>query len=1243
LLPVVPPAGSRRPTLLWWLLGMHIAAATLGMPGDSIALEAFDGRVQLHGFYESQLRALAKGYSANDGWDLAQWYQVLDLELELDVLEDDWGPFNSISGFVRADVRYDCVWSGGCGMFDSVNTYGNQAKRLPKRYSDGHRTGFTGVVRNFAVETDDDPATPPADFTDRRPYIQIPLGQGSANFSQAGEFARPVNGQRELARIWNVPGLGQLFFSTPSVDPLGHDSDGNPNSDPGRANNDLDLYAGSYIASDFLDYRFGVKQIDGVSGGDSTAILGPWRPIDRVFAYGVLADRPNPYAADRLDGEGILPSVVVTPIEYDPVTGIPVLTEGTPELAFRPATAKRFTSGFDIRESQGLYYPTTALRRFLDDGAQVYDQNFSQTDLAWNHGASQSDDRELREAYLDIEVLDSRLWGRFGKQVIVWGKTELFRAVDQFNPQDLGLSSLPSLEESRIPMWAARMILSLGDLGPAQDIRIEAAVLLDQYEPADLGRCGEPYSPILTCSISAGLLAHALTGTGLAGEVRPPDPWDDVEGLEGGIRIEWRAGRFSFSLSDYYGYDDFPYIDQLNVFERNVDPVSGRPRIAGARGACLDGTEFDCLGAPSIRVCDPSESDCDNNLRILQSLTDTPLNPLQRTDVLDNHSSNQQIFATICASTVGIEFLPSACGLTVWNSPTVASDVNGAPLFSSAFTSMLAGGVALGFLSDLVTGEAVFNAIGRFVGPFDAPLVGLHRRGENLTAADLFAVTNPGETLPEPEASRVLLGADGRSNGRLAYALVGVPFEDDLFRTTGFAPHLTDDQEALLGCGRFWGNPCDVTGFDLFNTEASMFFQSWAGIEGTDGADWDTWVGTQPGTLDFVDAVDPLVCSRAELGPGGRLVACRDTIESTAIVFEGMTHVVDPRELAESELEAYEDIGVVFKHPFFGPDRVCLDFGCPGVDNQFFSSELAALSFNALMTFAVTSSAPDVINNLTGRPIPEGVSDRDPYFNEFDHRQPYRQDGCSLRKPLLCRNVAALLSVTGTQSNAVRAGGNGRYGRRDFLWHSGAVVGLRRNKRNVLGFAFDFAEDRTKTAWAVELSWLANVEVSDFNERDGRRTVDQVNLVMSVDRSTFINFLNANRTFFINSQLFLRYIPQHRESMPLNGPVNALATLSIFTGYWQDRLNPALTVVRDFQSESGAVLSSITYRYSERFSTTFGMAWFYGKTEKRPYPLTPIGVANGGAGKGAYHSYVQNGLSVVKDRDEVFLRLRYTF
>ena len=60
-----------------------------------------------------------------------------------------------------------------------------------------------------------------------------------------------------------------------------------------------------------------------------------------------------------------------------------------------------------------------------------------------------------------------------GKQNIVWGKTELFRTTDQFNPLDLGLSTLPSLEEARIPLLALRGVYSFYDVGPLADLRVE--------------------------------------------------------------------------------------------------------------------------------------------------------------------------------------------------------------------------------------------------------------------------------------------------------------------------------------------------------------------------------------------------------------------------------------------------------------------------------------------------------------------------------------------------------------------------------------------------------------------------------------------------------------------------------------------------------------------------------------------------------------------------------------------------
>ena len=81
--------------------------------------------------------------------------------------------------------------------------------------------------------------------------------------------------------------------------------------------------------------------------------------------------------------------------------------------------------------------------------------------------------------------------------------------------------------------------------------------------------------------------------------------------------------------------------------------------------------------------------------------------------------------------------------------------------------------------------------------------------------------------------------------------------------------------------------------------------------------------------------------------------------------------------------------------------------------------------------------------------------------------------------------VAALLGLAGSQRNSIRAGGNGRFGRSDFVCHSGGVGVLRVDKTNVLGFSMDFAEDVTKSNWGVEFTWVEGLHVGDNDAVDG--------------------------------------------------------------------------------------------------------------------------------------------------------------
>ena len=60
------------------------------------------------------------------------------------------------------------------------------------------------------------------------------------------------------------------------------------------------------------------------------------------------------------------------------------------------------------------------------------------------------------------------------------------------------------------------------------------------------------------------------------------------------------------------------------------------------------------------------------------------------------------------------------------------------------------------------------------------------------------------------------------------------------------------------------------------------------------------------------------------------------------------------------------------------------------------------------------------------------------------------------------------------------AGGNGTFGRRTMQWQSGGEVYLSYEKRNVLGFSMDFAEDFTKSNWEEldypEWQWVPVLE-----------------------------------------------------------------------------------------------------------------------------------------------------------------------
>ena len=312
---------------------------------------------------------------------------------------------------------------------------------------------------------------------------------------------------------------------------------------------------------------------------------------------------------------------------------------------------------------------------------------------------------------------------------------------------------------------------------------------------------------------------------------------------------------------------------------------------------------------------------------------------------------------------------------------------------------------------------------------------------------------------------------------------------------------------------------------------------------------------------------------------------------------------------------------------------------------QPFANEIAAFSWNFMsLLIAQSDEYRDLIipNDPINDPDGENQGFRAPLaFAVMDPANP-GVPICSFITPQHCGLVTTLFGVAGLTRNDVRAGGNAQFGRRTMAWQSGGEILLRFEKRNVLGFGMDFAEDFTKTNWGLESTWIEGTPVGDTSRVNNTVNTDTFNVTISMDRPTFINFLNANRTFFITSQWFFSYRTNYSKSQG-NGPFRVGGILAVQTGYFQDRLLPSMLFVYDVQSASGAALPQVTYRFNENFSATVGLAFFMGRTELFDMSINPIGPTSNQIGPHAYQNGVETGLALVRDRDEIFFRLRYTF
>lgn len=149
MIPIFRPREVQAEGLQSWLdashraVGSRCVAALVGavfawLPAPGAAFELFDGRLEIHGSFGQQVRAIGRDLDPGDGIEIAQWYNVLEIEIEANLAPDGFGPFEIVEAFARLEARYDCVWTGACRLApERVNTFGNEARHMPKRMIDG--------------------------------------------------------------------------------------------------------------------------------------------------------------------------------------------------------------------------------------------------------------------------------------------------------------------------------------------------------------------------------------------------------------------------------------------------------------------------------------------------------------------------------------------------------------------------------------------------------------------------------------------------------------------------------------------------------------------------------------------------------------------------------------------------------------------------------------------------------------------------------------------------------------------------------------------------------------------------------------------------------------------------------------------------------------------------------------------------------------------------------------------------
>ena len=187
----------------------------------------------------------------------------------------------------------------------------------------------------------------------------------------------------------------------------------------------------------------------------------------------------------------------------------------------------------------------------------------------------------LREIYIDATMPvnnGDEINFRIGRQQVVWGRTDLFRVLDQVNPIDFSIQSIyEEFEDSRIPVGIFSAEYRAGAVGAFDDLNFQVIWNFEKFRPNVLGQGGQPYNILLAGDLFRALKNcwdNGCTVNNFAGGLAPDgnlatDFAPHVIGIrdvhlpgwdfdQGGVRLEGVFRSVGFSVNAMTFYSQLP-------------------------------------------------------------------------------------------------------------------------------------------------------------------------------------------------------------------------------------------------------------------------------------------------------------------------------------------------------------------------------------------------------------------------------------------------------------------------------------------------------------------------------------------------------------------------------------------------------------------------------------------------------------------------------------------------------------